>query len=138
MECSAMTAVISCEDHAEMLVFERTIWGENDELIEISVRDSWLAGREYQGVPGRFRRGWRSFWAKPVCHAGIVVTDKARAEAFLRECLAILAEEEGENEKNHTVEQAEQAGQAGVLQPAAGKLARGGSCDTHRPKWEGV
>lgn len=138
MERSAMTAVISCEDHAEMLVFERTLWGENDELIEISVRDSWLAGREYQGVFGRFRRGWRSFWAKPVCYAGIVVTDKGRVEAFLRECLAILNREEGENEKNHAVEQTEQAGQTGVLQPPAGKLARDESCDAHRSKREGV
>lgn len=98
MNLESMSTSIQCDDHAERLVFERSIWGKDDELLEFSIMDSYIGRREYQGIIGRFRRAWHSFFAKPVYYAGVVVTEKARAIAFLNECLAILKSDTGDQQ----------------------------------------
>lgn len=98
MNPESMSTSIQCDDHAETLVFERSIWGKDDELLEFSIMDSYIGRREYQGIIGRFRRAWHSFFAKPVYYAGVVVTEKARAIAFLNECLAILKSDTGDQQ----------------------------------------
>ena len=95
MNPESMSTSIQCDDHAETLVFERSIWGKDDELLEFSIMDSYIGRREYQGIIGRFRRAWHSFFAKPVYYAGVVVTEKARAITFLNECLVILKSDTG-------------------------------------------
>ena len=98
MNPESMSTSIQCDDHAETLVFERSIWGKDDELLEFSIMDSYIGRREYQGIIGRFRRAWHSFFAKPVYYAGVVVTEKARAIAFLNECLVILKSDTGDQQ----------------------------------------
>ena len=98
MNPESMSTSIQCDDHAETLVFERSIWGKDDELLEFSIMDSYIGRREYQGIIGRFRRAWHSFFAKPVYYAGIVVTEKARTITFLNECLAILKSDTGDQQ----------------------------------------
>ena len=98
MNPESMSTSIQCDDHAETLVFERSIWGKDDELLEFSIMDSYIGRREYQGIIGRFRRACHSFFAKPVYYAGVVVTEKARAIAFLNECLAILKSDTGDQQ----------------------------------------
>ena len=94
MNPESMSTSIQCDDHAETLVFERSIWGKDDELLEFSIMDSYIGRREYQGIIGRFRRACHSFFAKPIYYAG--VTEKARAITFLNECLAILKSDTGD------------------------------------------
>ncbi len=91
----SFTASIPCDDHAEVLRFERIVWGKNDECLEFSVMDPYIGRNPYQGLLGRFRRAWHAFFAKPICYAGIIVTDPQRAKLFLQECLAILETEVG-------------------------------------------
>ena len=98
MNPESMSTSIQCDDHAETLVFERSIWGKDDELLEFSIMDSYIGRREYQGIIGRFRRACHSFFAKPIYYAGVVVTEKARAIAFLNECLAILKSDTGDQQ----------------------------------------
>ena len=98
MNPESMSTSIQCDDHAETLVFERSICGKDDELLEFSIMDSYIGRREYQGIIGRFRRAWHSFFAKPVYYAGVVVTEKARAITFLNECLAILKSDTGDQQ----------------------------------------
>lgn len=98
MNPESMSTSIQCDDHAETLVFERSIWGKDDELLEFSIMDSYIGRREYQGIIGRFRRAWHSFFAKPVYYAGVVVTEKARTITFLNECLAILKSDTGDQQ----------------------------------------
>ena len=98
MNPESMSTSIQCDDHAETLVFERSILGKDDELLEFSIMDSYIGRREYQGIIGRFRRACHSFFAKPVYYAGVVVTEKARAIAFLNECLAILKSDTGDQQ----------------------------------------
>lgn len=90
MKETSFTASIACHDHAELLRFERIIWGENDECMEFSIMDSYVGRNQYLGVLGRFRRAWHVFLAKPICYAGIIVMEKERARTFLNECLAVL------------------------------------------------
>ena len=40
MSHETMAATIRCDDNAEMLVFDRTIWARDDELLEFSIMDS--------------------------------------------------------------------------------------------------
>lgn len=99
----SMSTAIRCDDHIEMLVFERSILGKNDELLEFSVMDSYIGNREFQGLFGRLRRAWHAFFAKPIYYAGVVVEEKEQARIFLQKCLDILdADEEAENEQNST------------------------------------
>lgn len=98
MNPESMSTSIQCDDHAETLVFERSILGKDDELLEFSIMDSYIGRREYQGIIGRFRRAWHSFFAKPVYYAGVVVTEKARTINFLIECLAILKSDTGDQQ----------------------------------------
>lgn len=84
---------IPCEDNDETLVFDRTVWDRNDEMLEFSIMDSYIGKREHHCISGRFRRAWRAFNAKPICYAGIIVTDKERVRMFLNECLAVLESE---------------------------------------------
>ena len=74
MNPESMSTSIQCDDHAETLVFERSIWGKDDELLEFSIMDSYIGRREYQGIIGRFRRACHAFFAKPIYYAGVVVT----------------------------------------------------------------
>ena len=106
MNPESMSTSIQCDDHAETLVFERSIWGKDDELLEFSIMDSYIGRREYQGIIGRFRRACHAFFAKPIYYAGVVVTEKARAIAFLNECLAILKSDAGgqQHEQDDTAE----------------------------------
>lgn len=98
MNPESMSTSIQCDDHAETLVFERSIWGKDDELLEFSIMDSYIGRREYQGIIGRFRRACHSFFAKPIYYAGVVVTEKARAITFLNECLVILKSDTGDQQ----------------------------------------
>ena len=109
MSHETMAATIRCDDNAEMLVFDRTIWARDDELLEFSIMDSYIGTSKYHGLLGRFRRAWHAFLAKPIYYAEIVVTERERAINFLNECLAILdSDAEGQmNEENHTTEQTE-------------------------------
>ena len=95
MRETSMRAEILCDDHAELLAFERTIWAKDDEFLEFSIMDSYLGNRQYQGLIGRFRRAWCAFFAKPIYYAGVVVMEKERARSFLNECLAILNSDAG-------------------------------------------
>jgi len=92
---TSMRAEILCDDHAEMLAFERTIWAKDDEFLEFSIMDSYIGNRQYQGLIGRFRRAWHAFFAKPIYYAGVVVMEKERARTFLKECIAILDSDTG-------------------------------------------
>lgn len=109
MKEKSLTASIICNDHAELLLFERIIWGENDECMEFSIMDSYVGREQYQGLLGRFRRAWHVFFAKPICYAGIIVMEKERARTFLNECISVLDAEEGgeSHDKAHTAEQTE-------------------------------
>ena len=59
MNCKSMTASIWCNDHCGMLVFDRTIWAKDDELLEFSLMDSYIGRRKYHGLfaPGVARAG---------------------------------------------------------------------------------
>ena len=46
MNPESMSTSIQCDDHAETLVFERSIWGKDDELLEFSIMDSYIGRRE--------------------------------------------------------------------------------------------
>ena len=87
------TASIRCDDHAETLEFTRTTWREGGDWFDFSIKDGYIGKREEHGLFSRFRRAWKAFRNKPIVWAEIIVTDKARAEAFLRECLTILHDE---------------------------------------------
>lgn len=107
MKEKSLTASILCNDHAELLLFERIIWGENDECMEFSIMDSYVGKNQYQDLLGRFRRAWHVFFAKPICYAGIIVMEKERARKFLKECLAVLDTEVGgdDHDEVYSVEQ---------------------------------
>ena len=109
MNCESMTASIWCNDHCGMLVFDRTIWAKDDELLEFSFMDSYIGRREYQGLFGRLRRAWHALVSKPLYYAGIVIVEKERARKFLEECLDILDTDAGgkQNETDRTTEEAE-------------------------------
>ena len=109
MNCESMTASIWCNDHCGMLVFDRTIWAKDDELLEFSFMDSYIGRRGYQGLFGRLRRAWHALVSKPLYHAGIVIVEKERARKFLEECLDILDADAGgkQNEADRTPEEAE-------------------------------
>lgn len=96
MYLNSMKAAIQCDDHVEMLLFERFVWDKDDEYLAFSIMDSYIGSGEYQGLLGRLRRTWHAFFTKPICHAGIVVMEPERARMFLNDCLAILAAEAGE------------------------------------------
>ena len=110
MRETSMRTEIQCDDHAELLSFERTIWAKDDELLEFSIMDSYIGNRQYQGLLGRFRRAWNAFIAKPICYAGVVVMEKDRARSFLNKCLDILNSDAGgiQHEANDPAEQPEQ------------------------------
>lgn len=95
MNATIKSAMIRCEDNAEKLVLERTIWEDGDEWFEFSVLDDYVGGTGYQGFFGRLRRAWRAFRDRPICYTGIVVEDKERARQFLNECLAVLDDQIG-------------------------------------------
>ena len=109
MNCESMTASIWCNDHCGMLVFDRTIWAKDDELLEFSFMDSYIERREYQGLFGRLRRAWHALVSKPLYYTGIVIVEKERARKFLEECLDILDTDAGgkQNEADRTTEEAE-------------------------------
>ena len=112
-----MKATIECMDRAEMLVFDRTVWGKDDEMLSFSVMDSYLGEREYRSLRGRFLRAWRAFWAKPIYYAEVLVGTKECAKEFLCQCLAILDHDMGgEADENDTVEETEQTGAEGISQ----------------------
>lgn len=112
-----MKAIIECTDRAEMLVFDRTVWAKDDELLTFSIMDRYLGKREYHGLRGRFWRAWRAFWEKPICYAEIVAGTKERTKEFLYQCLTILDHDiGGEADENNTVEETEQTGTKGVSQ----------------------
>ena len=106
MNPQIMRAEIQCDDCAETLVFQRSIWKPCDELLEFSIMDSYIGNREYQGLIGRFRRAWHIFFAKPIYYTGIVIMEKERARVFLNECLDILNSNPGglQNEANDSAE----------------------------------
>lgn len=106
MKETSMRAEILCDDHAELLSFERTIWTKDDELLEFSIKDSYIGSRQYQGLLGRFRRAWHAFIAKPIYYTGVVVMEKDRARTFLNECIAILDSDTGglQHEANGSAE----------------------------------
>lgn len=101
-----MSAFIRCNDHVEILMFEKSIWAADDELLEFSIMDSYIGSQEYQGLFGQLRRAWHALFAKPICYAGIVVTEKERVRVFWEECLAILSSnaEEFQYEENDPAE----------------------------------
>lgn len=111
MSHKSMSATIRCDDNAEMLVFNRIVWTENDELLAFSIMDSYIGKKQYQGLWGRFRRAWHVLFAKPICYTEIVTTEKERVGDFLNECLAILNSDAGgrRNDENHSLEQTKQA-----------------------------
>ena len=99
-----MRAEILCDDHQELLAFERSIWANNDELLGFAIMDSYIGNRTYQGLAGRFRRAWRAFLAKPIYYADIAVTDPESIKIFLEECLTILSCN-AEDQKEYHVKQ---------------------------------
>lgn len=113
-----LTAVIECMDHAELLVFDRIVWGKDDEMLSFSIMDSYLSEREYHGLGGRFRRAWRSFWAKPIYYAEIIPSSKERVKEFFSDCLSILECDLGGDsyEKNGATEETKQESTEGILQ----------------------
>ena len=87
--------IISCEDHAEKLLFERTIWSDGDEMYSFAIVDSYIGHSGYVGVLGRLRRAWHAFWDKPIYYAEITVNKKERAREFLNECMEVLDDKIG-------------------------------------------
>ena len=90
MNSKILMGMIRCEDNAEKLIFERTVWDDGDEMYEFSIVDDYIGGSGYHGLFGRIRRAWHAFRDKPIYYAGIVVNDKERARKFLNECLEML------------------------------------------------
>lgn len=90
-----LMAMIRCEDRAEKLILERTIWDDGDEMYEFSIVDDYIGGRGYHGLFGRLARAWHAFWDKPIYYAGVVVNKKERVREFLNECMEVLDEEIG-------------------------------------------
>lgn len=100
MSHTLLRVSIPCEDNDETLVFDRTVWGKNDEMLEFSIMDSYIGKCEYSGILGRFRRAWYAFNAKPIYYTGIMVSEKELVRAFLTECLTVLDTEVGEDKNN--------------------------------------
>lgn len=85
------SAYIRCEDHAETVEFNHIKWNNDDIDCEINIVDSYC-GNDFMGITGRFKRAWKAFWAKPICHSGIYIDDPERARKFFEQCIAILDE----------------------------------------------
>lgn len=87
---NAKSIFLKCDCHAETVVFTRFKWDhDNSTDYDISIEDSYCGGN-YMGINGRFKRAWKAFWAKPICHAGVYIEDPERMKKFLQECLELM------------------------------------------------
>lgn len=83
---------LRCDCHAETLEFNKITWSDETDY-EVNIVDSYCGG-DLMGIANRFKRAWRAFWAKPICHASVYVGDPARARKFLEQCLELMSETE--------------------------------------------
>ena len=81
---------IRCDDQNENLVFCRYDFGDNDYWYEVGIEDSYCGNDGHTGIFGRLKRAWCAFWAKPIYHNEIVVSDGKRIEKFLMDCLNVV------------------------------------------------
>ena len=89
---NAKSIFLKCDCHAETAVFTRFNWGikeRPEDDYELSIEDSYCGG-DYMGIKGRFKRAWKAFWAKPICHTGIYIEDPERMKKFLQDCLELM------------------------------------------------
>lgn len=95
MNSKTKSAFIRCDDNQELLVFDRTVWRDGDELLAFSIMDSYVHQSQNHGIWGRVRRAWCVLFAKPIYYAEIVTTQKERVQTFLNECSDILSDTGG-------------------------------------------
>lgn len=91
MRETVTSVCLKCDDHEEILEFNRIEWSRDDIDYEISIKDSYCGG-DYRGVIGRLRRAWQAFWGKPIYYTSIYVDDPDRTRKFLEQCLALMEE----------------------------------------------
>lgn len=82
---------LRCDDHAEVLAFNRYEFENGDIDFEINIEDSYFGG-DYMGIKGRFKRAWKAFFAKPICYTGVYVENAERIQTFFKECINIIDE----------------------------------------------
>lgn len=77
---------LRCDDHAEVLTFNRYEFENGDVHFEINIEDSYCGG-DYMGIKGRFKRAWKAFFAKPIYYTGVYIENTERVRDFLEKCL---------------------------------------------------
>lgn len=81
---------LRCDDHAEVLTFNRYEFEDGDVDFEINIEDSYCGG-DYMGIKGRLKRAWKAFFAKPVYYTGIYIENPERVKSFLEECKNLIS-----------------------------------------------
>lgn len=93
---------LRCEDHLEVLAFNRYEYEDGDVDFEINIEDSYCGGY-YSGIIGRFKRAWKSFFGKPVCYSGAYIENPDRVKDFLQKCMELVNNgEQIINDKGHS------------------------------------
>lgn len=84
---------LRCDDYAETAVFSKYISEYNGGIdYEFTIEDSYC-GYDLMGIKNRFKRAWKAFWAKPVHYTGVYCEDANRMKKFLKDCLALMEEQ---------------------------------------------
>lgn len=86
------TITLRCDCGAEAAVFSKYIF-KNEVDYGLSFEDAWLGGNQYKGFFGRLKRAWKAFAGKPVSYTDVYCEGKDKMRSFLVECLALIDEE---------------------------------------------
>jgi hypothetical protein len=84
---------LRCDDHAEVVVFSKFNFEDDDIDYEITIEDAYC-GYDFMGIKNRFKRAWHAFWARPICYNGVYCQDGKRIRKFLEDCLSLMDEDE--------------------------------------------